>query len=83
MKIIVLARRTQYENAIVSLVCLAARESVKHLLEKGHDAFSFGSYFWVLENATSSNLEDVFTLPGHGLEIAKEYQHNRAGSRRL
>ena len=39
------------------------------LIEKGHDAFLL-DVFLGLEHAPE-HLEDVFTLPGHGLEIAK------------
>lgn len=66
MKIIVLAGGLSTERD----VSLASAAGICHtLLEKGHDAFLL-DVFLGLENAPE-NLEDVFTLPGHGLEIAK------------
>lgn len=66
MKIIVLAGGLSTERD-VSLSSAAG--ICRTLLEKGHDAFLL-DVFLGLENAPE-NLEDVFTLPGHGLEIAK------------
>lgn len=66
MKIIVLAGGLSTERD----VSLASAAGIcRTLLEKGHDAFLL-DVFRGLENAPE-NLEDVFTLPGHGLEIAK------------
>lgn len=65
MKIIVLAGGLSTERD-VSLVSAAG--ICKTLLEKGHDAFLL-DVFLGLEHAPE-NLEDVFTMPGHGLEIA-------------
>ena len=65
MKIIVLAGGLSTERD-VSLVSAAG--ICKTLLEKGHDAFLL-DVFLGLEDAPE-NLEDVFTMPGHGLEIA-------------
>ena len=66
MKIIVLAGALSTERD----VSLASAAGIcRTLLEKGHDAFLL-DVFLGLENAPE-NLEDVFTLPGHGLEIAK------------
>ena len=66
MKIIVLAGGLSTERD----VSLASAAGIcRTLLEKGHDAFLL-DIFLGLENAPE-NLEDVFTLPGHGLEIAK------------
>ena len=65
MKIIVLAGGLSTERD----VSLASAAGICNtLLEKGHDAFLL-DVFLGLENAPE-NLEDVFTLPGHGLEIA-------------
>nr|WP_294493208.1 D-alanine--D-alanine ligase [uncultured Mediterraneibacter sp.] len=65
MKIIVLAGGLSTERD----VSLASAAGIcKTLLEKGHDAFLL-DVFLGLENAPE-NLEDVFMLPGHGLEIA-------------
>lgn len=65
MKIIVLAGGLSTERD----VSLASAAGIcRTLLEKGHDAFLLDVYMG-LENAPE-NLEDVFTLPGHGLEIA-------------
>lgn len=65
MKIIVLAGGLSTERD----VSLASAAGIcRTLLEKGHDAFLL-DVFLGLENAPE-NLEDVFTLPGHGLEIA-------------
>ena len=66
MKIIVLAGGLSTERD----VSLASAAGIcRTLLDKGHDAFLL-DVFLGLENAPE-NLEDVFTLPGHGLEIAK------------
>ena len=65
MKIIVLAGGLSTERD----VSLASAAGIcRTLLEKGHDAFLL-DVFLGLENAPE-NLKDVFTLPGHGLEIA-------------
>ena len=66
MKIIVLAGGLSPERD-VSLTSGAG--ICKTLLENGHQAYLLDLYFG-LENAPV-NLEDVFTLPGAGLEIAK------------
>ena len=66
MKIIVLAGGLSPERD-VSLTSGAG--ICKTLLENGHQAYLLDLYFG-LENAPA-NLEDVFTLPGAGLEIAK------------
>ena len=66
MKIIVLAGGLSTERD----VSLASAAGIcRTLLERGHDAFLL-DVFLGLENAPE-NLEDVFTIPGHGLEIAK------------
>lgn len=66
MKIIVLAGGLSTERD----VSLASAAGIcRTLLEKGHDAFLL-DVFMGLENPPE-HLEDVFTLPGHGLEIAK------------
>ena len=66
MKIIVLAGGLSTERD----VSLASAAGIcRTLLEKGHDAFLL-DVFLGLEH-TPERLEDVFTLPGHGLEIAK------------
>lgn len=66
MKIIVLAGGLSTERD----VSLASAAGIcRTLLEKGHDAFLL-DVFMGLEHAPE-NLEDVFTLPGHGLEIAR------------
>ena len=66
MKIIVLAGGLSTERD----VSLASAAGIcRTLLEKGHDAFLL-DVFLGLENAPE-NLEDVFALPGHGLELAK------------
>ncbi len=66
MKIIVLAGGLSTERD----VSLASAAGIcKTLLEKGHEAFLL-DVFMGLENAPE-NLEDVFTLPDHGLGIAK------------
>lgn len=66
MKIIVLAGGLSTERD----VSLASAAGIcKTLLEKGHDAFLL-DVFMGLEHAPE-HLEDVFTLPGHGLEIAR------------
>ena len=65
MKIIVLAGGLSTERD----VSLASAAGIcRTLLEKGHDAFLLDVFFG-LENPPE-NLEDVFTMPGHGLEIA-------------
>lgn len=65
MKIIVLAGGLSTERD----VSLASAAGIcRTLLKKGHDAFLL-DVFLGLEDAPE-NLEDVFTLPGHGLEIA-------------
>ncbi len=65
MKIIVLAGGLSTERD----VSLASAAGIcKTLIENGHDAFLL-DVFLGLEDAPE-NLEDVFTLPGHGLEIA-------------
>ncbi len=65
MKIIVLAGGLSTERD----VSLASAAGIcRTLLEKGHDAFLL-DVFLGLEDAPE-NLEDVFTLPGHGLEAA-------------
>lgn len=65
MKIIVLAGGLSTERD----VSLASAAGIcRTLIEKGHDAFLL-DVFLGLENAPE-NLEDIFTLPGHGLEIA-------------
>ena len=66
MKIIVLAGGLSTERD-VSLSSAAG--ICRTLVEKGHDAFLL-DVFMGLENAPE-NLEDVFTLPDHGLEIVK------------
>lgn len=66
MKIIVLAGGLSTERD----VSLASAAGIcRTLLDKGHDAFLL-DVFLGLENAPE-NLADVFSLPGHGLEIAK------------
>ena len=66
MKIIVLAGGLSTERD----VSLASAAGIcRTLIEKGHDAYLL-DVFLGLENAPE-NLEDVFTLPGHGLEIAR------------
>ena len=61
MKIIVLAGGLSTERD----VSLASAAGIcKTLIEKGHDAFLLDVFLGL------ENLEDVFTLPGHGLEIA-------------
>ena len=66
MKIIVLAGGLSTERD----VSLASAAGIcRTLIEKGHDAFLL-DVFLGLEHAPE-HLEDVFTLPGHGLEIAK------------
>ena len=65
MRIIVLAGGLSTERD-VSLVSAAG--ICRTLTEKGHDAFLL-DVFLGLEHAPD-NLEDVFALPGHGLEIA-------------
>lgn len=66
MKIIVLAGGLSTERD-VSLSSAAG--ICRTLLEKGHDAYLL-DVFLGLENPPE-HLEDVFTLPGHGLEIAR------------
>ena len=66
MKIIVLAGGLSTERD----VSLASSAGIcRTLLERGHDAFLL-DVFLGLEHAPE-HLEDVFTLPGHGLEIAR------------
>lgn len=65
MKIIVLAGGLSTERD-VSLVSAAG--ICRTLVERGHDAYLLDVYLG-LENPPE-HLEDVFTLPGHGLEIA-------------
>lgn len=67
MRIIVLAGGLSTERD-VSLSSAAG--ICRTLLENGHDAFLL-DVFLGLENPPSC-LEDVFTLPGHGLEIASQ-----------
>ena len=65
MKIIVLAGGLSTERD----VSLASAAGIcRSLIEKGHNAFLL-DVFLGLEDAPE-NLEEVFTLPGHGLEIA-------------
>lgn len=66
MKIIVLAGGLSTERD----VSLASAAGIcKTLIEKGHDAFLLDVFLGL--NDAPANLEDVFSLPGHGLEIAK------------
>ena len=66
MRIIVLAGGLSTERD----VSLASAAGIcRTLLERGHDAFLL-DVFLGLEDAPE-NLEDVFTMPGHGLEIAR------------
>lgn len=66
MKIIVLAGGLSTERD----VSLASAAGIcKTLLEKGHDAFLL-DVFMGLEHVPE-NPEDIFTLPGHGLDIAR------------
>lgn len=66
MKIIVLAGGLSTERD----VSLSSSAGIcKTLVEKGHEAYLL-DVFLGLENPPA-NLEDVFSLPGHGLEIAK------------
>ncbi|MCU6747122.1 MULTISPECIES: D-alanine--D-alanine ligase family protein [Lachnospiraceae] len=65
MKIIVLAGGLSTERD-VSLMSSAG--ICKTLLEKGHDAYLLDVFLGL--ETPPDNLEDVFTLPGHGLEIA-------------
>ena len=65
MKIIVLAGGLSTERD-VSLSSAAG--ICRTLLEKGHDAYLLDVFLGL--NDPPENLEDVFTLPGHGLEIA-------------
>lgn len=65
MKIIVLAGGLSTERD-VSLVSAAG--ICRTLLEKGHDAFLLDVFMGLPE--APENLEEVFTMPGHGLEIA-------------
>ena len=65
MKIIVLAGGLSTERD----VSLASAAGIcRTLIEKGHNAFLL-DVFLGLEDVPE-NLEEVFTLPGHGLEIA-------------
>ena len=75
MKIIVLAGGLSTERD----VSLASAAGIcRTLLEKGHDAFLLDVFFG-LENPPE-NLEDVFTMPGHGLEIAGNISEAGTGS---
>lgn len=66
MKIIVLAGGLSTERD----VSLSSSAGIcKTLLEKGHDAFLLDVYLGLPD--APENLEEVFTLPGHGLEAAK------------
>lgn len=66
MKIIVLAGGLSTERD----VSLASAAGIcRTLIEKGHDAFLLDVFLGL--NDAPANLEDVFSLPGHGLEIAK------------
>lgn len=66
MKIVVLAGGLSTERD-VSLSSAAG--ICKTLIEKGHDAFLLDVFMGLQYD--SDKLEEVFTLPGHGLEIAK------------
>ena len=66
MKIIVLAGGLSTERD-VSLSSAAG--ICRTLIEKGHDAFLLDVFMGLPYD--SDKLEEVFTLPGHGLEIAK------------
>ena len=66
MKIIVLAGGLSTERD-VSLSSAAG--ICRTLIEKGHDAFLMDVFMGLPYD--SDKLEEVFTLPGHGLEIAK------------
>ena len=66
MKIIVLAGGLSTERD-VSLS--SATGICRTLIEKGHDAFLLDVFMGLPYD--SDKLEEVFTLPGHGLEIAK------------
>ena len=66
MKIIVLAGGLSTERD-VSLSSAAG--ICRTLIEKGHDAFLLDVFIGLPYD--SDKLEEVFTLPGHGLEIAK------------
>ena len=66
MKIIVLAGGLSTERD-VSLSSAAG--ICRTLIEKGHDAFLLDVFMGLPYD--SEKLEEVFTLPGHGLEIAK------------
>lgn len=64
MKIIVLAGGLSTERD----VSLASAAGIcKTLIEKGHDAFLLDVFLGLPD--APENLNDVFTLPGHGLEI--------------
>ncbi|CUX24656.1 D-alanine--D-alanine ligase family protein [Clostridium sp. C105KSO13] len=66
MKIIVLAGGLSTERD----VSLSSSAGIcRTLLEKGHDAFLLDVFLGLPYDP--DRLEDVFTLPGHGLEIAK------------
>lgn len=66
MKIIVLAGGLSTERD----VSLSSSAGIcKTLLEKGHDAFLLDVFLGLTYDP--NRLEEVFTLPGHGLEIAK------------
>jgi D-alanine-D-alanine ligase len=66
MKIIVLAGGLSTERD-VSLISSAG--ICKTLVERGHEAFLLDSFFGLPD--APENLEDVFALPEHGLEIVK------------
>lgn len=69
MKIIVLAGGLSTERD----VSLASAAGIcKTLIEKGHDAFLLDVFLGIPD--APENLNDVFTLPGHGLEIAGNIQ---------
>ena len=66
MKIIVLAGGLSTERD----VSLASAAGIcRTLLERGHDAFLLDVFLGLTD--APDDLEEVFTLPGHGLEIAK------------
>ena len=66
MRIIVLAGGLSSERD----VSLSSSAGIcKTLLEKGHDAFLLDVFLGL--DYDPDRLEEVFKLPGHGLEIAK------------
>ena len=67
MKIIVLAGGLSTERD-VSLTSAAG--ICKTLVQRGHDAFLLDVFFGLPQ--PPQDLEEVFTLPGHGLEIARD-----------